>query len=87
MIITCLNRENSSENYYPHLHTFEVDENQFHFVSNNKSSKDSQSMKEMSPEAQKLYKRLIELSKTTKVRPKIISNNDVYQFIDLERTS
>lgn len=34
-----LNRENSSENYYPHLHTFEVDENQFHFVSNNKPSK------------------------------------------------
>ena len=55
--------------------------------SNNKSSKDSQSMKEMSPEAQKLYKRLIELSKTTKVRPKIIRNNDVYHFIDLERTS
>ena len=55
--------------------------------SNNKSSKDSQSMKEMPPEVQELYKRLIELSKTTKVRPKIINNNDVYHFIDLERTS
>ena len=54
---------------------------------NNKSSKDFQSVKEMSPQAQELYKRLIELSKTTKVRPKIISNNDVYQFIDIERTS
>ena len=55
--------------------------------SNNKSSKDSQSVKEMSPQAQELYKRLIELSNTTKVRPKIVNNNDVYQFIDLERTS
>ena len=55
--------------------------------SSKKSSKDSQSMKEMSPEEQKLYKRLIELSKTTKVRPKIVTNNGVYQFIDLERTS
>ena len=52
--------------------------------SSNKSSKDSQSIKEISPEAQKLYKRLIELSKTTKVRPKIVNNNDVYHFIDLE---
>ncbi len=34
-----LNRENSYENYYPHVHNFEIDENQFHFVSNNKSSK------------------------------------------------
>ena len=41
----------------------------------------------MSKEAQDLQEKLIELSKTTKVRPKIISNNDVYQFIDLERTS
>ena len=52
--------------------------------SSKKSSKDSQSMKEMSPEVQELYKRLIELSKTTKVRPKIVNNNDVYQFIDIE---
>ena len=41
----------------------------------------------MSKEAQDLQEELIELSKTTKVRPKIISNNDVHQFIDLERTS
>ena len=41
----------------------------------------------MSKEAQALQEELIELSKTTKIRPKIISNNDVYQFIDLERTS
>lgn len=41
----------------------------------------------MSKEAQDLQEKLIELSKTTKVRPKIISNNDVYKFIDLERTS
>ena len=41
----------------------------------------------MSKEAQALQEELIELSKTTKVRPKIISNSDVYQFIDLERTS
>ena len=41
----------------------------------------------MSKEAQDLQEELIELSKTTKIRPKIISNNDVYQFIDLERTS
>ena len=34
-----LNRENSYENYYPHVHNFEIDENQFHFVSNNKPSK------------------------------------------------
>ena len=34
-----LNRENSFENYYPHVHNFEIDENQFHFVSNNKPSK------------------------------------------------
>ena len=55
--------------------------------SSKKSSKDSQSMKQMSPEEQKLYKRLIELSKTTKVRPKIVTNNGVYQFIDLEGSS
>ena len=55
--------------------------------SSNKSSKDSQSIKEMSPEAQELYKRLIELSKTTKVKPKIVTNNGVYQFIDLEGSS
>ena len=55
--------------------------------SSKKSSKDLQSMKEMSPEEQKLYKRLIELSKTTKVRPKIVTNNGVYQFIDLEGSS
>ena len=36
---TKLNDENSFENYYPHLRTFEIDENQFHFVSNNSSSK------------------------------------------------
>ena len=41
----------------------------------------------MSKEAKGLQEELIELSKTTKVRPKIISNNDVYHFIDLERTS
>ncbi len=41
----------------------------------------------MSKEAKAWQEELIELSKTTKVRPKIISNNDVYQFIDLERTS
>ena len=41
----------------------------------------------MSKEAQDLQEELIELSKTTKIRPKIISNNHVYQFIDLERTS
>ena len=41
----------------------------------------------MSKEAQDLQEEFIELSKTTKIRPKIISNNDVYQFIDLERTS
>ena len=52
--------------------------------SSKKSSKDLQYIKKMSPEAQELYKRLIELSKTTKVKPKIISNNDAYQFIDLE---
>ena len=44
-------------------------------------------MKEMSPKAQALYKQLLELSNTTKIKPKIVSNNDVYQFIDLERTS
>ena len=33
-----LNHENSYENYYPHLQTFEVDENQFHFVSDNNSA-------------------------------------------------
>ena len=55
--------------------------------SSKKSSKDSQSIKEMSSAAQELNKRLIELSKTTKVRPKIVNNNDVYQFIDLDRTS
>ena len=44
-------------------------------------------IKKMSTEAQALQEELIELSKTTKVRPKIIRNNDVYQFIDLERTS
>ena len=41
----------------------------------------------MSKEAQDLQEEFIELSKTTKIRPKIIRNNDVYQFIDLERTS
>ena len=30
---------------------------------------------------QKLYDRLITLSKTTKVRPKLISSKDSYQFI------
>ena len=32
-------------------------------------------------EEQKLYDELIELSKTTKVRPKLISSKDSYQFI------
>ena len=32
-------------------------------------------------EEQKLYDRLIKLSKTTKVRPKLISSKDSYQFI------
>ena len=44
-------------------------------------------IKKMSTGAQDLQEELIELSKTTKIRPKIISNNDVYQFIDIERTS
>ena len=39
----------------------------------------------MSKEAQALQEELIALSKTTKVRPKIISNNDVYQFVDLKK--
>tara|TARA_B100001248_G_scaffold255191_1_gene234607 strand:- start:2295 stop:2471 length:177 start_codon:yes stop_codon:yes gene_type:complete len=52
-----------------------------------KASKQSQSVKKMSPEAQALYKKILELSKTTKIKPKIVSNNDVYQFIDLEETS
>ena len=30
---------------------------------------------------QKLYDELIELSKTTKVRPKLINSKDSYQFI------
>ena len=50
-------------------------------------SKKILSIKKMSKEAQALQEELIELSKTTKVKPKIISNNDVYQFFDLERTS
>jgi hypothetical protein len=33
-----------------------------------------------------LYDRLIELSKTTKVRPKLISSKDSYQFIQKEET-
>ena len=32
-------------------------------------------------EEQELYDRLIKLSKTTKVRPKLISSKDSYQFI------
>ena len=32
-------------------------------------------------EEQKLYDELIELSKTTRVRPKLISSKDSYQFI------
>jgi len=32
-------------------------------------------------EEQKLYDRLIKLSKTTKVRPKLINSKDSYQFI------
>ena len=32
-------------------------------------------------EEQDLYDRLIKLSKTTKVRPKLISSKDSYQFI------
>ncbi len=36
---TTLNHETSFEYYYPHVHIFEIDENQFHFVSNDNSSK------------------------------------------------
>jgi hypothetical protein len=32
-------------------------------------------------EEKELYDRLIQLSKTTKVRPKLISSKDSYQFI------
>ena len=32
-------------------------------------------------EEQKLYDKLIKLSKTTRVRPKLISSKDSYQFI------
>ena len=32
-------------------------------------------------EEQKLYDELIKLSKTTKVRPKLINSKDLYQFI------
>ena len=38
----------------------------------------------MSKEAQALYKKLLELSKTTKRKPKLINNNDVYQFIEIK---
>ena len=37
-------------------------------------------------EEQDLYDRLIKLSKTTKVRPKLISSKDSYQFIQKEET-
>ena len=37
-------------------------------------------------EEQKLYDRLIKLSKTTKVRPKLISSKDSYQIIQKEET-
>tara|TARA_A100001015_G_scaffold311351_1_gene414476 strand:- start:769 stop:936 length:168 start_codon:yes stop_codon:yes gene_type:complete len=48
------------------------------------SSRQSLSVKKMSKKAQALHNKILELSKTTKVKPKIVSNNDVYQFIDLE---
>ena len=35
-------------------------------------------------EEQKLYDELIKLSKTTKVRPTLVSSNDSYQFIKLD---
>ena len=37
-------------------------------------------------EEQKLYDKLIKLSKTTRVRPKLISSKDSYQFIQKEET-
>ena len=48
-------------------------------------SKKSQPLNKMSKEAKALYKKLLELSKTTKRKPKLISNNDVYQFVDLKK--
>tara|TARA_Y100001970_G_C14245693_1_gene868062 strand:+ start:4566 stop:4724 length:159 start_codon:yes stop_codon:yes gene_type:complete len=34
---------------------------------------------------EKLYNELLKISKTTKVRPKLISSKDSYQFIDLKK--
>tara|TARA_Y100000768_G_C23921903_1_gene655382 strand:+ start:58 stop:240 length:183 start_codon:yes stop_codon:yes gene_type:complete len=47
-------------------------------------SKKSHPLNKMSKEAQALYKKLLELSKTTKRKPKLINNNDVYQFIEIK---
>lgn len=35
----------------------------------------------LSKEEQVLYEKLLELSKTTNTRPKLVSSNDTYQFI------
>ena len=47
-------------------------------------SKKLQPLNKMSKEAQALYEKILELSKTTKRKPKLINNNDVYQFTELE---
>ena len=50
-----------------------------------RQSKKSQQLNKMSREAQTLYEKLLEISKTTKIKPKLISKNDVYQFVDLKK--
>ena len=50
-----------------------------------KANQKNHPLNKMSKEAQALYKKLLELSKTTKIKPKLISNNDVYQFVDLKK--
>ena len=48
-------------------------------------SKKPQQLNNMSREAQTLYEKLLKISKTTKTKPKLISYNDVYQFVDLKK--
>ena len=41
--------------------------------------------KKLSPSAQKLYDKLMELSRTTKTKPKLIKSTDFWQFTEKER--
>lgn len=41
--------------------------------------------KKLPPSAQKLYDKLMELSNTTKTKPKLVKSTDVWQFTEKER--